>query len=151
MNGVYQLVEESIITTLDNVAANYDKTDYQEGEFFNLDDLTTNELSDISSVWNGVFDTGDVVDVPLESLLEFRGSFVKLGGNLSIKDVSNVIVPFDAVNGTGQDVSLALSDNATTVTVLYDETVNTITVGGIKHRPGQSFILDGKKVTVLDI
>lgn len=147
----YELTEELTTTTLANVATNYDKQDYTDGGFFNLRSLVTSALSAISQVWNGVFDTGDVIGVSVPKKSEFKGSFVNLGDTLPIKEINGVILPFESSTGNGQAVTITLSDDTTDVPVLYDDTANTITVNGIVYGPGESFILDGRKVTVLDV
>lgn len=147
----YVLTEESTTATLSNVATNYNKQDFEDGGFFNLLSLAKDSLSSLAAVWNGVFGTGDVVGVPVSNASEFRGAFINLGDTLSIKEISGVVLPFEAASGTGQDVSVTLSDDATTVPITYDESVNTITVDGIVYYPGDSFVLDGNKVTVLDV
>lgn len=147
----YELTDESTTTTLPNIATSYDKQDYEDGGFFNLRSLANSALSSLTSVWNGVFGTGDVVGVSVPTKSEFKGSFINLGDTLSIKEVSGVVLPFESTSGAGQDVSVTLSDDATTVDINYDDTVNSITVNGVVYYPGDSFILDGKKVTVLDV
>lgn len=80
-----------------------------------------------------------------------KGSFINLGDTLPIKEINGVVLPFESSTGNGQEVTITLSDDATDVPILYDDTVNTITVNGIVYSPGESFILDGRKVTVLDV
>lgn len=41
-------------------------------------------------------------------------------------------------------------DFPTTVSINFDETVSTIEVEGVMYYPDDSFILDGKKVTVVE-
>jgi hypothetical protein len=147
----YQLEQESTTNTLPNVSTNYDKLDYQEGGFFNLRTLIASAFSSLSQVWNGVFGTGDVVSVEVPKKSNFKGSFINLGDTLSIKDISGVVLPFDPASGTGQGVNVILSDDTTTVPIVYDETQDTVTVNSVVYYPGQSFILNGKKVTVSSV
>lgn len=147
----YQLEESSITTTLPNISTNYDKLDYQEGGFFNLTSLIASAFSSLSQVWDGIFGTGDVVSIDVPKRKDFKGSFINIGDTLSIKDIDGIVLPFETTSGTGQDVNVVLSDDTTTVAVTYDETQDTVTVNSVVYYPGQSFILDGKKVTVASV
>lgn len=131
-----------------------------------VDSSTTSELAirlsnDFSSLQEGAlaelgiyFDdalvTGDVVTISTgEGLLET--SFIRLGEALSIKDVDNIFLPFNELSGSGQSSDVLLSDDSTTLSIVYDETVNSITVDGVTYFMGESFVLDGKKVTIFDV
>ena len=145
----YVLTEEVVATTLGNTAANYDKQDYAENGIFNLRPLMQASLGAIQSVLDGVFDTGDVLGVSIPGK-PIDASFINIADNLSIRDVDAVIIPFATTNGSGQDVNVTLSDESTIVTIAFDDTVNTITIDNVTYGPGDSLILDGKKVTVVD-
>lgn len=147
----YVLIQQLTSATLANVATSYDKQDFEDGGFYNLLSMSSNSLSTLSKVWDGVFGTGDVVGVPMLTASEFKGSFINIGDTLSIKEISGVVLPFETSSGTGQDVNVTLSDDATTIPITYDEAANTITVNGVVYYPGDKFVLDGKKVTVVDV
>ena len=146
-NG-FVLVDETISSTLENIASNYDKQDYAENGIFNLRSLMQSSLQAIQSVLDGVFNTGDVLGLSVPGK-PIDASFINIADNLSIGDVDAVIIPFATTNGSGQDVTVTLSDESI-VTVAFDDAVNTITIDNVTYGPGDSFILDGKKVTVLD-
>ena len=141
------LTEELTTTTLPNVAANYDVNEFVEDGVINLSSLPGNTISNINEVMNELFTTGDLVSVSLSDKLT---SFINLGDQLSIEQIDGVLLPFEENSGTGQAVSVILSDGSTTIGINYDDTVNTITVNNIVYYPGDSFILDGKKVTVVE-
>lgn len=61
----------------------------------------------------------------------------------------SISVPFSKEAGAGQTVSLTLSDD-TTVAVEYDETTEHMTIDGVAYKSGDTFVLDGKKVTIVD-
>lgn len=146
----YELTEELTTTTLANVAANYDITDFQQEGVINLANLPETTISSINAVINDLFSTGDTVTVSVKNKGKFNTSFIKLGETLSIKELDGVLLPFVEASGTGQNVNVVLSDGSTTVTIGYDDTVDSITIGGVVYYPGDSFILDGQKVTVVE-
>lgn len=81
-----------------------------------------------------------------------KGYIVINNGTLNIPDTikTNILTSFDSGSGPGQSFSILLTDLTTTV-VSYDETVNEITIEGSTYSTGDVFILDGKKVTVVEI
>ena len=145
----YDLIEQAVITTLPNVATSYQKEDFLDNGIIVLNSLPETTINNITEVMNDIFDTGDIVSVSLKSGL--TTSFINLGDSLNIKDVNGLLLPFTTTSGTGQDVDVVLSDNSTTLPISYDEAANTITVEGVVYSPGDVFILDGKKITVLEL
>ena len=145
-----ELVEELATTTLPNVAANYDITDFQEDGVTDLTSLDATALANITSVITELVNTGDAVSVSLPSNPELTTSFVDLGETISITGIDGVLLPFDDSSGAGQTVSLTLSDNITTVPIVYDEVGNTITIESVTHSTGDIFVLDGNAVEVFD-
>lgn len=143
----YELTEEVTANTLANIAANYDMASLTQDGVINLSSLPENTISNINEVIDELFNTGDIVSV---SVSDKTTSFINLGDTLSIKEVNGVLLPFLPTSGSGQDVSVILSDDTTTVSINYDDAVNTITVEGVVYYPGDSFILDGKKITVIE-
>ena len=146
----YVLTEELTATTLANVAANYDVSIFVQDGVINLSSLPENTISNIGEVMNELFNTGDTVNVSVQGKPEVNTSFIKLGETLSIKELDGVLLPFVEASGAGQDVNVVLSDGSTTVAIDYDDTVNNITVNGVVYYPGDSFVLDGQKVTVVE-
>ena len=57
---------------------------------------------------------------------------------------------FSASAGSGQSVSLTLTDE-TVMAITYDETSQKITVEGKTYASGDSFIVEGKRITVYDV
>lgn len=146
----YVLTEELTTTTLANVAANYDVNIFVKDGIINLSSLPDATISNIGEVMNELFTTGDLVSVSLQGKPELNTSFINLGDELSIDAIDGVLLPFVEASTPGQDVSVVLSDGSTIVGINFDETVNTITVNGVTYSPGDSFILDGKKVSVVE-
>lgn len=146
----YVLTEELTATTLPNVATNYDVNIFVEDGVINLSSLPDATISNIAEVMNELFTTGDLVSVSLQGKPELNTSFINLGDELSIDAIDGVLLPFVEASTPGQDVSVVLSDGSTTVGINFDEVVNTITVNNVVYSPGDSFVLDGKKVTVVE-
>ena len=148
----YESVAIKTATTLANTAENYDTTEFGSGGKFSLKSLEADALALLLSVINDIFTTGDVLDIELPGVLgkNKRSSFVKKGEEVEVVNSEAVLIPFDASGGTGQTISLGLSDTSS-VTVAYDESTNAITVEGSTYSTNQYFVLDGKKITVLDL
>lgn len=107
-------------------------------------------VDSLLGVMNELFTTGDEVVVTLPGGSKTKTKFVNRGGSASIVDVEALLLPFDESAGASQSASLTLSDN-TSVTVAYDEASGTIDVGGTVYSPGDSMVIDGKKMTVTTI
>lgn len=96
-----------------------------------------------------IFNTGDVVelDIPGRTI---TSNFVKRGENFSLANTKAIMAPFDPSMGSGQNFTLELSDNSI-VAVEYDEATNEVNVGGTSYSAHESFLLDGKKTTVVSV
>lgn len=146
----FSFVESFTATTPPDVAANYDVGAFQEDGVFRLTSLPATTISSLSALMNELFTTGDVVDA-VKTNPGLKTTFINLGDTQSIKEINGVLLPFQETSGAGQGVSVILSDDATNVTVSYDDTANSITVGTVEYFVGDSFILDGRKITVVDV
>lgn len=148
-NATYTLSTSESVTTLENLAANYMITDFDNGQ--GVLDLSGIEAILFDSVANEVFTTGDqlVVDIPSTGNQQAT-TFVNLGDSLSIENVDSLIIPFTGDAGASQSASMILSDS-TSLTLNYDNTNNTVIVDGSVYSSGDSIIVDGKKVTFTDI
>lgn len=147
--SVYTLIGTSTATTLVNSGSNYDKSDYLSSGRFDISTLDNTSVGLISDVMNDVFATGDIIDFNVSGKTK-KSTFVNRGSSVNITDIDAVIAPFSADGTSGQTVSLTLSDTST-VSVLYNETTEAVTVDGTSHNTGDSFVLDGKKVTIVDL
>lgn len=149
----YVLVHEATVTTLVNSASNYDANDFLvESGRFDLSSLNTASVGLIADVMNDLFTTGDSIDinVPGGRSGATVSTFVNTGGNVNIENSEAIVAPFSTDAGAGQSVSLTLSDSSV-VALSYDETTEAITVGATTYTSGESFVLDGKKATIVDI
>lgn len=147
----YSLVDTLTVTTLENSAGSYDVNDFGGSGQFDLSSLGTTSVRLISDVMNELFTTGDEIELSVSGARGTKKSkFVNRGGSVSITDSEALVAPFSTDAGPGQAVSLTLSDSST-VAVSYDETTEAVTVGATSYVPGDSFILDGKKTTIVDI
>ena len=144
----YTLTETVVITTLANIASNYDLTDFEENDVVNISSLRDN--LDLGTVIDDLLNTGDIVITSLPSNPNIPSVFVNREDTLSIKDIESVLLPFSETSGSGQTLSLLLSDDSTTVPITYDETSGSVTVNSVTYTNGSSFILDGRKVKVYE-
>ncbi len=143
----YELVDTENVTTLSNSPSNYDKAIYASNGTFDLSGLDDSSFALLSEVINDVFSTGDTLEVKIGTL-NSKVSFVRRGEATSTDD--SILVPFDSASGSGQQITMQLSD-ASTVSVSYDESVNALDVGGATVQVGSSIVIDGKKLTVKDV
>lgn len=144
----YTHTESITVTTLANIASNYDLTDFEEDGKANLISLKSN--LDFGTVIDDLFTTGDVVSTPVSSNSDVQSVFVNRGDILNILGVESTLLPFYETSGSGQTVTLRLSDNSTNVPITYDESTDSITVDSVTYTNGSSFILDGRKAKVYE-
>lgn len=143
----YDLIEEEVTITLSNVAANYDVTDFvRDDGIIELKTLPDSTIVNITEVMNDIFNTGDLVSL---SVAENPVSFIKLDNKLNISNLNGVLLPFIEDTTPGQAASVTLSDGITDVIIDFDETSDSVNIGGIVYSDGDSFILDRKKATVV--
>ena len=147
--SVFELVRSIVTMTLENTSANHDVTDFEVDGVFDLDDIDATTKENLSEVMNDLFTTGDKVIVSVSKYSNLKTTFVGLGGSASMNASDSLLLPFDDDGGVGQDMNLTLTDDATNVSVIYDESANTISVNSVAYAPGDVFILDGKKVNVI--
>ena len=88
-----------------------------------------------------MFKTGDNLDLKLYGK-NIKSKFCKIGDKINMTD--NIAIPF---NETGQTISLQLQNEE--LKVDYDD--EAVMVHGKKYSDGDSFVVDGKKVTVINI
>ena len=150
-NSVYTEQLEDTVTTLANIGSNYTPSDFENEEgVYDISGNSTTTVGLLSTVLNDVFQTGDELIVPLPNGAPEKSTFVKQGDSYSIVDESSLIIPFNADAGISQSVSMILSDT-TSVAVVYDEVDKTISIGGIVYSSGDAAIVDGRKMTFIDI
>lgn len=148
----FDFVESSVVNTLANSASNYNVNDFINGSGrFDLSAFNTTSFGLISEVMNDLFTTGDSIDINVPGSSGSKTSiFVNTGGTVSVTDSDAIIAPFSISAGPGQSVSLTLSDTST-VPLSFDETTQEVSVDGTPYSVGDSLVLDGKKVTIVDI
>ncbi|AAK14573.1 unnamed protein product [Ectocarpus sp. 4 AP-2014] len=146
--GGYEVVQTSSSQTLANVASNYSVSDYGAAGAYDLSTLDQAELDSVNQVMNDLFATGEKIGVSVSGKKKATLSFVKRGEVTTTDD--SVLAPFSSSSGSGQMFTLQLSD-ASTKTVSYDETTDSITIGDHEYMSGDRFVLDGKKCTILEV
>lgn len=138
--------------TIEVPAMSTDPADFSKDFFLGDDgkfDITKIKV-DLGAVMNAIFESGDDIQVKLPGGKEVKTKFVKRGGTVPISEGSAISIPFTKDAGGGQSVSITLSDSSS-VEVAYDETSEQLTVGGVSYSSGDSFVIDGKKVTIVDV
>lgn len=145
-NG-FVVEDTETVTTLQNSAGNYNRNTFGSNGEFNLRVLDVSEFSLLDDVINDVFTTGDKLEVNIGPRSS-RVSFVRRGETVSTDE--SILAPFNAHSGSGQEITMNLSDSST-VQVVYDETNNSLIIGGTGVQVGESIAIDGKKLTVADL
>ncbi|CAM9364842.1 unnamed protein product [Pylaiella littoralis] len=144
----FELIDTQAVTTLEDITDAYVATDFLEGGVFRLDDFSPAARGNISSRLSSLFTTGDALKISTRDRQNLDARFVNRGDTTTTD--AALLVPFDEESGAAQAVTLSLSDGVTSVAVNYDETSNTIGVESSVYAPGDSFVVDDKKCTVLD-
>ncbi len=150
-NSVYTQQYEDTVTTLANIPGNHSPSDFEnEDGIFDISGNNTGTMSLLSTVINDVFTTGDEIVVSLPIGGTRTSTFVNQGDSYPIENESSLIIPFNADAGPSQTVFMILS-NSSSVSVVYDEVVETVNIGGTVYSSGDSAIVDGRKMTVTNI
>ena len=144
-------------TTITTPAGSGGASDYETSFFakednaggFDLTTLSDNSFALISDILNDLFTSGDEIDIPVNGK-KVSTKFVRLGETTQVEEGKSIALPFSTDDGAGQTASLTLSD-ASTVAVTFNETTEDVTVGSVTYSPGDSFVMDGKKVTIFTV
>ena len=138
-------------TTLANSPANYNTTDFDNGNGgFDLTAIDEDGIAVLSAVLNELFVTGDKISLKSGGRILDSLDFVVRGGIVPVAETTGVLLPFIQSVGAGQTATLTLS-NASTVSVTFDESTENVTVSGQIYEDGAYFVLDGKKVSVINV
>jgi len=146
-NSTYSLSQEGVVSTLSNIGANWNLNDLEntDGDY----DISTSQEY-LSIIADEVFSTGDIVIIKTANGKIKKTTFLQNNESIDITQIDALMIPFDTNNGVSQNASVVLS-NSSTVVVTYDETNETIVINGETYSPGDTLILDGKKVTIEDV
>ena len=143
----YELVDTENVTTLANSPSNYDKTTFGSNGKFDLTTLDDSSFALLGEVMNDVFTTGEELEINIGAR-KSKVAFVKRGESVSTDD--SILAPFSSTAGSGQAFTMNLSDSSA-VSVAYDETTNSLDIGGATVEVGGSIVIDGKKLTASDV
>lgn len=143
----FQEVGQESAQTLTNSPEKNNLAQFGDDGKYDLSSMDPSEFSQINGVLNDLFSTGETLSINLSGRTS-RVAFVKLGEVVPADE--SVIAPFDSSNGSGQTFTLQLSDNSA-IAIDYNETSNSITVGGENYHEGESFVLDGNKCYIMDV
>lgn len=145
----YTLLGQEECTTDSNSAENYAMEDFigEDGEY----DIS-NVGDSISPVMNDLFTTGAsvVVGMDFAGRKSMTTTFVKRGESIDVATTEAILLPFHSTAGDSQAATIQLSDNEA-VAIGFNNASGDVTIGGTEYASGQSLIIDGKKVTVVDI
>jgi len=119
-----------------------------------LSELNPTTLATFGEVMNDLFDTGAEISIMVGGITRDT-KFMKKGDTLVIPQEErepSLSIPFTGATA-GQEASVTLTDDlgvSATYLVEYDETSGSISLDGgtTNFEPGESFILNGKKVTI---
>lgn len=140
------------ISTLENLEANYDITDFQDPSgVTDLSSLDQGELEVLEEHVNELLETGDVVLQNVQSG-SVETTFVNRGDTLDATTSGGsgrFMIPFTQSAGTGQEATI--STGTEDIVVSYDETTDQVIVDGNSYANGESFIVDGKRMIVYTI
>ena len=138
-------------TTLANSSVNYDTSDFDNGNGgFDLTSVDSGGFDVISEVLNDLFITGNKISLKSGGRILDSMDFVVRGETVPISESNGILMPFIQSIGAGQTATLTLS-NASTVSVTFDESTDKVTVDGQEYDDGEYFVLDGKKVSVINV
>ena len=142
-------LEESTTTTDATSSRNFVIGDFKDTSgVFDLSGLNTGASGQLYEVINEILTTGDSVKLNLSGKSTKTARFIKRGESHPIVDA--LVMPFETSGGTSQTASITLSDESE-VTLTFDEVSETINVGGVAYSYGDSIVIDGKKMTIVDI
>ena len=100
---------------------------------------------------NNVFETGDNIKISIPGFRTKTGAkFVRRGERVEFSPGVPIVLAFDPDEGPGQNATLGLTNN-TDATVSFDEETDEVSVDGITCAVGDYVVIDGKKMTVVDI
>lgn len=146
------LYSDGVLQGSETITVSTDVADYSKVFFESFDEVGVFDLEGVDNTVffiNDVFDDGDKLKITLPSGKKLTTTFVSRGGSSSITN-GPIVVPFSTDSGSGQTISMTLSDS-TNVSVSYDETTEDLTIESGTYSIGDSLVLDGKKVTIVDI
>lgn len=100
---------------------------------------------------NDVFETGDSIKLNIPGFRSMGGAkFVRRGGRVEYTPGVPLAFAFDPDSGPGQSATLGLTGD-TDVTVSFDEGTSEVSVDGVTCAVGGYVVVDGKKMSVVDI
>ena len=150
----YVLQYVSDASTLPNVAANY-------GGFL---DLIQEDISGVFDLSNTNTATRDLMDDIIEDLFDdgaritvkatvngvesdVVSTLVHRGSSVDVEATNAILTSF---NGSDSNQYIELDTETGSSRLEYDPSTNTVVLGGIAYNIGQSVIIDGKKIKILE-
>lgn len=135
-------------STLEDSLVNFDITNFQNDGVVDLSNLNTADLDVLEQHMNDLLQTGDVVRQSVGSK-DVESVFVKVGDTFTATNsTGEFIVPFTQSAGNGQNVTI--STETADIVVSYDESTDKVVVDGNAYSSGDSIVVDGKVMKVIN-
>jgi len=96
---------------------------------------------------NDLFLTSATVVVSDSSGEVYESTFLKLDGSVNIGDAQAILIPFDSLLETDQEVTI-VTKSGDPILVEFNYVDGKVTVDGVIYEIGDSFVLDGKRILV---
>lgn len=146
----YTLAHSGSVTTLSETSTNANIEIFNTNGVYDLSVLNDTTLSILQNRFNELVPSGTSIVIDFSRIPVNTLTLVTRGSTLTIPDGESILVPFQENEGPSQEITLELAGTSSVV-ISYDDTTNNISLVGQTYSVGESFILNGKKVTVLDI
>ena len=149
----FVFVDSVATTTLANSAGNYTVADFDDGSGgFDLSNLNDDSLALFSDVMDSLFTGGDTVTLKIGGIVRTT-TYAEIAGTLVIPQIETepqISVGFSGASAQTASISLTDDNDVTTVYgVQYDGAATpTYVIDGVSYGAGDSFIWNGKKVTL---
>lgn len=153
-NTAYELAYTTTAVTAPNLAENYvtfvDGIQDDTTGVFDLSDVDQQKFELFEDIIEDVFDDGSRIELSVEvngAPQEIVTSFVHKGSSVSVDDTSAILTSF---NETDADQFIEIKTVDGNERMNYDPATKTVEIGGVTYNIGESIIIGGKKIKILD-
>ena len=136
------------ITTPANIASNYDLSVFLEEGVYNLSGFSPDTIGNISTIITELLGQDESIKIIVNgSIDEILVSGIS-GETIDVGDKDSYILPFQTTIVSPQTIDVT---GLYTGTMTYDETQDGIEIDGTLRFAGDSFILDGVRITIKSV